>query len=163
MIIFDIKRYAINDGPGIRLVILVNIVQGQAYKLAIHNCLRVIEGVAVGADCSHEVCTALLNTIIQFTDATYEGVTIRLAIATSEEGDGLVIEIGSLQHAQTVVPVILQLTSTPGRSTENQVLVVLDHFGSQVLHVDGLAAKFLSYLFCDSLARSCRGTVNYNC
>ena len=49
---------------GIRLVILVHIVEGQTYELAIHNCLRVIERVTVGADSTHEVCTALLNTII---------------------------------------------------------------------------------------------------
>lgn len=55
----------------------------------------------------------------------------------------------------------VQLTSTPCRSAENQVLVVFDHFGCQVLHVDDLTTQLLGYLLCDSLTRSCRGTKYY--
>ena len=45
--------------------------------------------------CRVQACLALpslsrsLDAVIQLTDATYEGVTIALTVATAEEGDGL--------------------------------------------------------------------------
>ena len=74
----------------IRLVILVHIVERQTHELTIHDSLRVIKGITVGADSTHETGTAFLDTIIQLADATYKGVAIRLTVATAEEGDGLV-------------------------------------------------------------------------
>ena len=96
------------------LVILIHVVERQTDELTINNGLRVIEGIAVGIYGSHETgsaglelrssvltlcrvqaCLALpslnrsLDTVIQLTDTTNEGVTIALTVATAEEGDGL--------------------------------------------------------------------------
>lgn len=124
---------------------------------------RIVERIAVGIYGTHEAGSAVLDSMIQLANAAYESVAVRLTVATAEEGDGLAGEVGTLQHFQTVVPVVLQLAGAPCRGAKNEILVVAHYAGREILYVDGLTSQLLGYLLCDSLARSCRGTENYNC
>lgn len=103
---------SLNTGVG--LVVLVDIVEGQADELAIDDCFGVIEGVAVSLDGTDEFGTAILDTIVKFAYAAYKGVTVRRAVATAEEGNGLPAEVGTLECLQAVVPVVLQFPCAPG-------------------------------------------------
>ena len=61
---------------GVGLVVLVDVVEGQADKLAVNHGLGIIEGVVVGFYAANELSAAILNTIIQFAYAAYEGIAI---------------------------------------------------------------------------------------
>ena len=62
---------------GVGLVILIDVIKGQADKLAVNYSLGIIKGVTVGLYATDELGTAILDTVVEFAHAAYESIAIR--------------------------------------------------------------------------------------
>lgn len=118
------------------LVVFVHLVERQTYKLSVNHRFRIVERIAVGRHATDNVGTCILCRIVYLRHSAYEGVGVRLGVAASEDSYSLALKVGTLERLQSVVPVVLHLTSTPCRCAENQIVVVGDDAVVKVGDVD---------------------------
>src|SRR5574344_1073091 len=79
-------RYGCHPGINapVGLVVLVDVVQWQADKLAVNHCFGIVVSIAIGGNAPDKSCAAILDAVVQFADTSNKGVAIGFRVATSK-------------------------------------------------------------------------------
>lgn len=107
-----------------RVVVSVGFVEAKTYELTVYIHFAVGHLIAFWLVSSHESATAILECIVDLTKSTTESIAITVGITATEETYFFAIEVLLLQSIEKVIPVVLQITSTPSRGTEKEGVVV---------------------------------------
>ena len=106
------------------VVVSVSFIEAETYELAVYIHFAIGHLVAFWLISTYESATTVLECIVDLTKSTAESIAIAVGITATEETYLLAIEVLSLQSIEKVIPVVLQITSTPSRGTEKEGVVV---------------------------------------